>query len=228
MDCWQILGIGPTGDVRAIRAAYAAQAKKFHPEDDPDGFQRLRMAYEQAVHSARAQDEAVTAGQKPSPAFDFDQLLAKGMDAYRAELRRRCAEVIAELRRLPHGLFYAGLGKWQAYLSKEPFLRVQYHPDFMEALAQLLEGPPRYPECIRKTILRRYRFRENKAGPAGRLYRALTADSGNREIILSCFLYVLYLILIGWCAKRHLAWAIFLVFFVPIAAIIVSNCRDHI
>lgn len=218
MDAWEILEIEPTGDARAIRRAYARQAKKYHPEDDPEGFQRLRAAYEQALRSADFGRAAEPAGCKRPPAFDFDRLLARGMAEHRAELHRRSMEVIGELRRLPRGLLYAGLGKWQASLSREDFLQVQYFPAFMEALAQLLEGPPRYPECIRNMILRRYRFPENRRGPAAHLHSVLTADGGWRKTILSCFVYALYLAMIGWCAKRHFVWAFFLVFFIPIAA----------
>ena len=49
MSPWQELGIEPTGEVGAIRKAYAARLKKSRPEDDPAGFVRLRAAYEAAL-----------------------------------------------------------------------------------------------------------------------------------------------------------------------------------
>jgi hypothetical protein len=49
MDIWQELGMAPSGDKAAIRRAYAERLKRVHPEDDPDGFQRLRGAYEAAL-----------------------------------------------------------------------------------------------------------------------------------------------------------------------------------
>lgn len=49
VDCWQVLGIAPTDDERAIKRAYAAQLKHNKPDKHPEGFRQLREAYEQAL-----------------------------------------------------------------------------------------------------------------------------------------------------------------------------------
>ncbi len=49
---WDILGIEPTEDKAIIKRAYAKKVKKANPEDDPDAFQELRQAYEQAIEYA--------------------------------------------------------------------------------------------------------------------------------------------------------------------------------
>lgn len=48
-----MLGISPTGDIAAIKQAYAEKSKLSHPEDHPDEFRALHDAYRQAMRYAR-------------------------------------------------------------------------------------------------------------------------------------------------------------------------------
>lgn len=50
---WEILGIEPTRDLRAIKRAYAAQAARLHPEEHPEEFRQLREAYEMVTDRLR-------------------------------------------------------------------------------------------------------------------------------------------------------------------------------
>lgn len=49
MNFWSILGIPPTKNLKDIKRAYAKQSKVYHPEDDPENFQRLQKAYQEAL-----------------------------------------------------------------------------------------------------------------------------------------------------------------------------------
>lgn len=54
--CFHILGIEETKDERTIKTAYMRLLKETNPEDDPEGFKRLRTAYETASALARQQE----------------------------------------------------------------------------------------------------------------------------------------------------------------------------
>ncbi|MGG4451074.1 J domain-containing protein [Brevibacillus porteri] len=53
MGIWEILGIDPTDNPAQIKKAYAKKLKVHNPEVDPEGFQRLREAYDLALKHTR-------------------------------------------------------------------------------------------------------------------------------------------------------------------------------
>ncbi|RZJ40256.1 MAG: J domain-containing protein [Brevundimonas sp.] len=80
---WKTLGIEPTDDAGAIRRAYAKRLRAVHPEDDPAGFKRLRLAYENAVEQVKSSQVrllnddiqpfgADTTSPEPAPPFSGD------------------------------------------------------------------------------------------------------------------------------------------------------------
>ena len=54
MNCWDILGIKPTDNLREIKRAYATKSREVHPEEHPEEFSKLHEAYEQATNFAKS------------------------------------------------------------------------------------------------------------------------------------------------------------------------------
>ncbi|GFZ30089.1 hypothetical protein CSC2_06150 [Clostridium zeae] len=54
MSMWQVLEIEPTGEVKEIKRAYARKLKRTNPEDDPEGFQVLKEAYDSCLRYAKS------------------------------------------------------------------------------------------------------------------------------------------------------------------------------
>lgn len=83
--CWEILGIEPTTDLECIRQAYLALLPSFHPESDPQGFKRLRQAYEEAqLWAASPAEDAKTeeVGDEHEILVAFRELLASERDRF--------------------------------------------------------------------------------------------------------------------------------------------------
>ena len=69
MNKWMILGISATDDKEAIKRAYMAELPKYNPEEDPEGFVRLRTAYEDALKEI--DDKAKEEGKESTPVTLF-------------------------------------------------------------------------------------------------------------------------------------------------------------
>lgn len=57
MEIFQILGIEPTKDEKLIKNAYREKLAVTNPEDNPEGFKRLRAAFEEACQLAKQSEE---------------------------------------------------------------------------------------------------------------------------------------------------------------------------
>lgn len=49
MNPWEVLGVPPTDDRKAIRRAYAEAVKRHRPDRDPEGYQKVRAAYDRVM-----------------------------------------------------------------------------------------------------------------------------------------------------------------------------------
>lgn len=76
MGIWSVLGIEPTQDLRIIKRAYARQLKNSRPDQDPEGYQRLREAFESAKRGEQFWNfsDDVTFSAHPSPQVELTSL----------------------------------------------------------------------------------------------------------------------------------------------------------
>ena len=95
-EIFEILGIEPTRDEESIRAAYRSRLTSVNPEDDQQGFMRLRGAYEEAVKYAKQRKQF----DRPIASFQAIQFMLADM-AIEVETARQMAYHVADL--IDHG-----------------------------------------------------------------------------------------------------------------------------
>jgi hypothetical protein len=108
MSCWTVLGLSADADVRTIKRQYAVLLKQTRPDDDPEGFQRLRDAYEQALaykewqqYHEQNQDEEQeqTQDQRIEESWDLSGLTVVEVDALQLATRSLDGLSVEELER---------------------------------------------------------------------------------------------------------------------------------
>lgn len=89
---FHILGLKETKDESAIQDAYRGLLRQTNPEDDPEGFKRLREAYEAALAWARKPEE-----QEQGEKTDIDRWIDRADQVYRNICLRRQPEAWKEV-----------------------------------------------------------------------------------------------------------------------------------
>lgn len=90
LEVFQVLGIAATKDARSIKNAYREKLAVTNPEDDPEGFKRLRTAYEEACRLARqSEDETAENAKDETPSGIWAE---KAAEIYRNICSRRDLE----------------------------------------------------------------------------------------------------------------------------------------
>jgi tetratricopeptide (TPR) repeat protein len=138
VSAWEILAIAPTVDVNKIKLAYAALLTQYHPDEDPNGFQKLRFAYETCLEASRrlehsskqrkTRPEAMVEPEGPS----FEQIRPQAQpaplpdDHTAFENSDQVVEtVMAELKELYQDFHRRiDLGQWQAILDRDILQRI--------------------------------------------------------------------------------------------------------
>lgn len=159
-DIWSILQIAPTDSKREIRRAYAAQAQKCHPEEQPEEFAKLQEAYQRALRYSERSDfdsweEQVSSNLEESENYQeedvFEEdasngLLAALESGYETEQKRRQSEgALKALITLFEEPKAAKSNKaWADFFLSDSFLQEYFEEGFAEALDFYLEHQTTY------------------------------------------------------------------------------------
>ena len=119
---FQILGLSETKDEEKIRQAYLSLLKVTNPEDDPEGFKRLREGYEEALRFARQREEE----KETEPPGEVGQWMRRVRETYRDIFLRNDEDAWRELFEEPvcigFDTFLEARGRILAFLSMHSFL----------------------------------------------------------------------------------------------------------
>jgi hypothetical protein len=139
VNIWTELGIEPTRETAAIKRAYAARLRLVHPEDDAEGFQRLRVAYERALaFTAGPPAQFVPAAAEPAPQAAPARAVQEPPSAIGPpDLQQAVGEVIAQLRRAEPGLRETALAR---VLSSHGWEGLDFRVQLQRTLARALLG----------------------------------------------------------------------------------------
>lgn len=138
MDIWNILGLEPTQDISAIKRAYAQKARDCHPEEDPEGFMRLREAYQAALDYAQG-DSAAPAGAETAQGPEGEEQADTGWTLEEPEDGPNPfedSEAIRQLLELYTGKQRKDAKRWLDYFTSAAFLDAAREPRFTRLLLE--------------------------------------------------------------------------------------------
>lgn len=147
MGIWSMLEIEPTNDQRKIKKAYVKQLKIYHPEDDPEGYQRLREAYESALIAAKEEDVPTTTNRTQTAQFASEILVTEVPIA--VQTRDPVLAFMDEVDVLYEDFFARiDVNRWTEVLSADILWDIEKTEELQEWLIYYLEEKSFLPHSI--------------------------------------------------------------------------------
>lgn len=138
---FHILGIEETKDEALLKEAYLNILRKTNPEDDPEGFKRLRQAYEEAITLARTPD---TDSEEPAEKTEMDLWIERVDRIYKDILSRCDADA------------------WEEVLADPLCEDLDTAVEARDAFLRWMMGNIYIPEQIYKLLDRKFQIREER------------------------------------------------------------------
>lgn len=126
---WNLLGIEPTKDKKAITAAYRQKLRQTNPEDKPEEFKALRAVYEAAI--AFSDREETAQPREDSPLGRWKEAVAQLYEAYPSRIDPDC---------------------WRQLLQDDVCVGLDTRPAAEEALLQFLMDHFYLPKNVWKVL----------------------------------------------------------------------------
>lgn len=205
MSIWGILGIEPTGDNSVIKKAYAKKLKLHHPEDDPEGYQQLREAYDAALKESKHITAPISLEEQREN-IDEEVLFEERAGAsYSIPLDYEARYVQPNIPQHPIAAFLhkvnevysdfesrIDLASWEALLNEDIVWNVEHQPELQEGVLSYLEDHHHFPRQVWVMLDNVFQFRENKEDlteqyPDYFVEYILRQVNGTTELRYTCF-----------------------------------------
>lgn len=131
-EAFQVLGIEQTKDERTIKNAYREKLAVTNPEDNPEGFKRLRSAYEQACAYTKTEDE--------EPEQKEEDLSPSGIWAAKAKALYSDMSSRQDVK------------KWKALFEEDTFLSLEDEENCRKKLLIFMMEHYRLPDAVWKLL----------------------------------------------------------------------------
>ena len=144
IEIFQILGIEETKDEKAIKNAYREKLTVTNPEDNPEGFKRLRAAYDEACRFAAEEDAGETEEEKDTTPSGL--WVEKAAAVYgRIDTRMNPEE-------------------WKALFEEDIFLSLEEEENCCNKLLRFLMDHYRLPSEVWKLLDEKMKLVDNASG----------------------------------------------------------------
>lgn len=177
MKYWAVLGIDPTTDESVIKKAYAKQLQVHHPEEDPEGYQLLREAYEWAKERARElKDEEAYSDIDESEWTEktnditYEEIAVMQQTSWQADL-----SVEAEPERHPAQMFFERMEElyddflrridpeeWNTLMTNDYMWNMEYQRERLNGLLYFLEDHRHLPRAVWEILDQSFQLLEEK------------------------------------------------------------------